>query len=84
MSNEDFTVVSNSEARRLAALEHFFRQITTRASSNGYSGQDGLRLVEIRNILEEMPADVLADLSADLPGRRPMTLGEILPGTHEF
>lgn len=74
----DFTVISNSEARRLAALEHFFRKITQTAVTNQYAGQDGLRLVEIRNILEEIPADVLANLNETLP-RNPE-----VRGVHEF
>jgi len=80
----DFTVISDKEARELAALEHFFRRITKTAVTNQYQGQDGLRLVEIRNILEELPADVLMELSEEMPGRKPMTFGEKLPGTHEF
>jgi len=80
----DFTVISDKEARELAALEHFFRRITKTAITNQYQGQDGLRLVEIRNILNELPADVLNELGENLPGRKPLKDGEKLPGTHEF
>lgn len=79
----DFTVIKNSEARKLAALEHFFRKITRTAVTNQYAGQDGLRLVEIRNILEEMPADVLMEMDERTPGEKPVVIGE-MPGIHEF
>ena len=64
----DFTVITDRDARRLASLEHFFRRITTTASTNGRQGQDGLRLVEIRNILEELPTDVIIDMSDNVRG----------------
>jgi hypothetical protein len=73
----DFSVISPEQARELAALEHFFRRIVSTAVTNQYQGQDGLRLVEIRNILEEIPTDVLIFLNEDLP-RNPD-----LRGVHE-
>lgn len=79
----DFTVISNPEARKCAALEHFFRKITRTARMNGYQGQDGLRLVEIRNILEELPADVLEQMDERSPGEKPVIKGD-MPGIHEF
>lgn len=79
----DFTVISNKEARKAAALEHFFRKITRTAVTNQYHGQDGLRLVEIRNILEELPADVLMEMDERVPGEKPVTIGE-MPGVHDF
>lgn len=79
----DFTVISNSDARKLAALEHFFRKITRTAVTNQYQGQDGLKLVEIRNILDEMPADVLMELDERVPGEKPVVIGDI-PGIHDF
>lgn len=79
----DFTVISNREARRLAALENFFRRITQTAVTNQYQGQDGLRLVEIRNILEEVPADVLMHMNETMPREKPVDIGE-MPGIHEF
>ena len=79
----DFTVISNKDARKLAALEHFFRRITQEARTNAYHAQDGLRLVEIRNILEEIPADVLMEMSEEVPAK-PLAFGEKLPGSHDF
>jgi len=79
----NFTVISDTEARKLAALEHFFRKITRTAVTNQYQGQDGLKLVEIRNILDELPADVLMEMDERTPGEKPVTIGEV-PGIHEF
>ena len=79
----DFTVISNNDARKLAALEHFFRKITQEARTNAYHGQNGLTLVEIRNILLELPADVLMEMEETVPPK-PAPFGEKLPGTHDF
>ena len=79
----NFTVISDTEARKLAALEHFFRRITRTAVTNQYQGQDGLKLVEIRNILDELPADVLMEMDERTPGEKPVDIGEV-PGIHEF
>lgn len=79
----NFTVISDTEARKLAALEHFFRRITRTAVTNQYQGQDGLKLVEIRNILDELPADVLMEMDERTPGEKPVAIGEV-PGIHEF
>lgn len=74
----DFTVISNKDARKLAALEHFFRKITQTAVINQRQGQDGLRLVEIRNILDEIPTDVISNLKETLPQNPDIR------GVHEF